>query len=803
MGDSLARLFAMSEVPSRWDPGSWSSSLGWLHLLAELGVWSACFALPCVLGYLLLHKREVSFRTSFWLLSAFLLACGSTFLLDALLYWWSVYRLAAFLKLATALLGWGIVLVLLRIAARPSRLLNSAEASERRVRSIVEAAQDAFVSMDEAGRIIDWNPQAEVTFGWSRQEALGRDMAETIIPPRYRAEHECGLRHFLATGEGPVLNKRIEVPALRRDGREFPVELTIFPVRLDHGYTFCAFLHDITARKRAEAELLQAKDAAEASSRAKSVFLANVSHEIRTPMSGIIGLTGLALDTDLSAEQREYMANVKQSAEALLLVLNDILDFSKIEAGKLELDPVPFRLRDSLADLFKPLALRAHEKKLELVYQVGPDVPDHLYADLGRLRQVITNLVANAIKFTNQGEVVVRIHAQTQTAEEVTLHVQVSDTGIGIPADKVATIFAPFVQADGSMARRYGGTGLGLSIAGRLVELMGGRIEVESTAGKGSTFHFTVRLGVKRDTSPLPQLDGANDPRGVAVLVVDDHATNGHILNEMVMSWGMIPTLAHDGQSALAAHHQATQSGTPFRIMLLDTTLPDMDALTVAEQLTRHAPASVATILLQCCTSHRVDDEHCRRLGIAASLTKPVKQSDLFDAIQNALSGAVPDGVGKDRPGLATPDPLDARPRLDGRGGRPLHILLAEDNPINQKVAVRTLEKLGHRVFVANNGKEVIAALEQQPFDLVLMDVQMPEMDGVEATAVIRENEKRTGQRTPIIALTAHAMKGDRERLLAAGMDGYVTKPIRQEELWREIGECAPQLVAAAGEPPG
>jgi two-component system sensor histidine kinase/response regulator len=676
-----------------------------------------------------------------------------------------------------------------RLAEENARLREQREL----LRVTLASIGDAVIATDTEGRVTFLNPVAEALTGWAEGEAQGRPLETVfnVFHDQTRQPVEKPLAKVIRESMGVGLGNHTVLVA--RDGTQRPIDHSAAPIKDATGSTAGVVLifRDITDRKRAEEELHQAKKAAESANRAKSEFLANMSHEIRTPMNGVLGMTELALDTNLTAEQREYMNAVKQSAEALLTVINDILDFSKIEAGRLDLDPVLFRLRDSLDAMLRPLALQANKKGLELAYSVRPNVPDALYGDLGRLRQVIINLVGNAIKFTSRGEVEVQVHAEAQTLEHVTLHVLVADTGIGIPADKLSTVFAPFVQADGSMARRYGGTGLGLTISGRLVEMMNGRIWVESTVGQGSTFHFTVRLSVRGEACPVPPLHEATELQGLPVLVVDDNATNGRILQEMLTHWGIVPTVANAGSAALSELQRASEAGAPFRIVLLDVTLPNMDALAVAEQVQQRSQAATTTVLMLSSADSREDAARFRELGITAYLKKPVKQSDLFDAIRMACAEATEDSEGQDRPDTA----VTFEPLVNATVVRPLRILLAEDDIINQKVSMGSLEKAGHQVSVANNGREAVAALDLQPFDLVLMDLQMPEMDGLEATAAIREREKVLGRRTPIIALTAHAMHGDRERIMAAGMDGYVTKPIRQEELWKAIGECVP-LVA-------
>jgi PAS domain S-box-containing protein len=670
-----------------------------------------------------------------------------------------------------------------RVRARTRELRES----ESRFRTLATDSPIGIFQTDAAGRLQYQNGRWVEIAGLCAEKAAG-DGWLAAVHPDDREPVRAAWQAAVAAGTSSVREFRFRQP----DGTVVWVSTRTVPL-FDHAGRVTGHIGtvaDVTPFKRAEEELQGAKVAAEAANRAKSEFLANMSHEIRTPMNGILGMTELVLETDLSREQRESLGLVKSSADALLGVINDILDFSKIEAGKLDLDPTPLFLRDLIGDTLKALAYHAHEKGLELACDLPAEVPELVVADPVRLRQVLTNLVGNAIKFTERGEVVVRAAVVESSGDGFRLRFAVSDTGIGIPTGKLSAIFKPFTQADGSTTRRFGGSGLGLTICERLVTLMGGCIWAESEVGKGSTFQFEVQLQRARGSLerrvPLP-----SDLRGVRVLVVDDNATNRRVLEETLRNWGAAPTCVDSGTGALRELSEAAGQQQPFAAVLLDAMMPEMDGFEVAARIAADPAIAGVPILLLTSADGQGDAARSRQLGIAAYLVKPVKATELNLALAAAL------------PSSAVPVVYAAPAVAPAPGGPRLRILLAEDNPVNHRVAIRLLEKAGHAVTLANHGREAVEALEGAEFDLILMDVQMPEMDGFEATRVIREREADTGRHMPIVAMTAHAMKGDRERCLAAGMDDYLAKPVQRSELERVLAWVAglPAPAAQAASP--
>lgn len=572
----------------------------------------------------------------------------------------------------------------------------------------------------------------------------------------------------------PLINR--EEPNIDADGNAKWNLTTKVPLKDANGKAIgvMGIGRDLTPRKQVEAEAQKAREAAEQANSAKSAFLANMSHEIRTPMNGILGMTELALDTDLTSEQRECMNAVKQSAEALLDVMNDILDFSKIEAGKMEFEEIEFDLPNVLELALKLLALRADEKGLELLCDLPPNLPRAVCGDPGRLRQIVINLVGNAIKFTDRGEVALRASVQDSGDDHYTFEFSVKDTGIGISAEKQQLIFEAFSQGDVSTTRKYGGTGLGLTISRRLIEMMGGHISVHSEPEVGTEFRFTVRFRPSANAETVTSPVSHDALHNLRVLIVDDNRTNRRILEGMLARWDMQSTSVDNGEKAIAELTSAHRNGAPYALILTDLLMPEMDGFDLIERIRHNPELSAATIMMLTSLGQRGDAARCRELHVSAYLVKPVRQSELHDAILRVV-GARPNQPDV----LITRHTLRENPRLTPQ----LRVLLAEDNAINQRVILRLLEKRGHRVIAVETGRAALDALEKGRYDVVLMDIQMPEMDGLEATALIRQREKLDGGHQQIVALTAHAMKGDAERCLAAGMDGYLAKPVNSEDL--------------------
>jgi len=828
------------------------------------------------------HHREILELTQFSDMQRRHLEEDARVILNARIYF--LGGLGASLIGTMVLIGW---LINRQINAS---LLRRLQDSDELTRSIVTSALDAIIVMDAHGRITDWNPQAERILGWTKCDVLGKKLSDTIIPLRYRESHNRGLRKYLATGEGPVLGKRLELTALRADGTEFPVELSITPLALASGTTFSGFIRDIserkqweetlhtvvesapsgmvlvdqsgtlrmvnaeierifgypraelldkpietllpeaarqqhvkdrtafmampssrtmgtgrelkgrrkdgsefpvevglksvrtatgpsiiatvmdvTERKQIETALRQAKEQAEAANIAKSQFLANMSHEIRTPMNGVLGMAELLLNSPLAEKQRHLADSVHRSGTALLSIINDILDFSKIEAGKLELERIEFGLRETIEEAVDLFADPASKKGLELTCYIPDDIPDNVIGDPVRLRQVLLNLVGNAVKFTPRGEVTVRAALLRQEPDTLTLKVDVADTGQGIPPQVQTRLFTAFSQADGSTTRHFGGTGLGLAIVKQLVQLMGGEVGLTSASNQGSTFWFTTQLGWIAQQPIVNTTDRFLDH--LKILVVDDNETNRYILDAHLTSWGADTITADSGAAALALLREHTRRHAPIDLAILDIHMPEMDGLMLAKAIKEDPAIHHIDLWALSSVDSQTPGGAGAALGFSAWLRKPVRQSLLRECLRRRQQGM------SMIPPAKAPPPVDQLSPL----GR---VLLVEDNSVNREVSVGMLELIGYQVTLAENGQQALAASATETFDLILMDCQMPVMDGFTATAAIRTREQnRNTPRVPIIALTANAMDGDRERCLAAGMDDYVSKPFSQQAL--------------------
>jgi len=700
------------------------------------------------------------------------------------------------------------------------KMLETLSESEQKFRAIAASAQDAIVMMDPAGRVSYWNEAAEGIFWWSSQEVMGREMHPLLAPEKYRDAWSKGEETFRTTGSGAAMGKTLEMTALRKDGHELPIEISLAAVNLEEQWHAIGIIRDITDRKRGEEELRRAKEEAEQSthslnlyaleveqknielehagrqaeeaSQTKSEFLANMSHEIRTPMNGVIGMTGLLLETELTPEQREYAETVRKSGEVLLTLINDILDFSKSEAGRLEFEEIPFDLRTCLEEMGEMLAQKAHEKGLELAILIRYDVPTRVKGDPGRLRQVLLNLANNAIKFTQEGEVLIRVSLAGLEEEQESILFEIIDTGIGIPADRLSRLFRPFSQVDASMTRRYGGTGLGLAISRQIVEAMGGKIRVESREGRGSAFSFTATFARQPDDGTAPVPVHPDEIRNLHVLIVDDITTNRVVFREQFKACGCRTGEAADGPEALDMLRAASRTQDPFQLALIDYQMPEMDGEQLAREIRSNPGIAGIPLILVTSVPRRGDAAKMVRAGFDAYLVKPVKQSKLYETLAAVLGIRQSDGKEAGRR-------LVTRHSLKEFGGVRCRVLVVEDNIVNQRVATRMLEKRGCRCDVAANGREAVEALERITYDIVLMDCQMPEMDGYEATREIRKREN--GDRhTPIIAMTANVMKGDRERCMEAGMDDYLTKPVNAPSLYALLEKHLAETLPPPGE---
>jgi PAS domain S-box-containing protein len=685
---------------------------------------------------------------------------------------------------ALSVLSLSICLAMLWVFVLRRRVQHqTAEIESQRafLRQVIDMCPNFIFVKDKDGRFSLVNRAIAEVHGLQPAEMIGKTDHEVGVAPEQAEMYRRDDEEILRSGQ----QREIDEQHPDYHGRQRWMHTVKRPLLDENGQPaqILGVANDITLHKFAQETLRNAREVAESANRAKSEFLANMSHEIRTPLNGILGMTSLCLDTELTREQREYIETVKLSADGLVIVINDILDFSKIEAGKLELESIEFDVRETLDAALKTLALRAHQKGLELVSEVACDVPSVMRGDSNRLRQVLLNLIGNAIKFTERGEVIARLALDAREGTDCMLHFTVSDTGIGIPADRQQQIFKPFVQADSSTTREFGGTGLGLTISSRLVSMMDGGLWLDSEPGRGSNFHFTVRL----EAVDQPQEAPSEALAGVRVLVVDDNETSRRALSAPMLHWRMHVETASNASQALEMLDAAERRGEPIRLMLTDVRMPEVDGVQLIERIRQRPDLSVSVVAMLTTYTQREEETSCRALGVTEFLVKPLRQHELREALARALKPVVP---------VMQVVPRAQSTKAAG-AATSLSILLAEDNAVNQLLMVRLLQKRGHRVVVAGNGKEALAAWERETFDLILMDVQMPELDGLEATQELRRREQQKQTRVPIVALTAHAMTGDREMCLAAGMDSYLTKPINVKDLDEVLGRFTGRAAVA------
>ncbi len=643
---------------------------------------------------------------------------------------------------------------------------------------ITTSANDAIIMLNPKGNISFWNQAAEEVFGYKESDVIGKDLHLLLAPRRYYHKFMNSFPHFKSTGEGGAINQTVELEAINSKGFEFPIEVSLGSVYLNKAWHAIGVVRDIRDRKAIQKQLENALEEAKEASVVKSRFLANMSHEIRTPMNGIIGMTNLLLKTDLKPEQKEFAETTLNCANGLLTIINDILDFSKIEAGKLDLETIDFDLRLALKDANRMLAVKAEEKGIEYTCIIQPEVPSLLKGDPGRLRQVLTNLVGNALKFTEKGEVGVHVSVENEDDDSAILRFTIRDTGIGIEENKIESLFEAFSQEDSSIVRKFGGTGLGLAISKQIVGLMGGRIRVTSKKGIGSTFWFTARF-TKQKLAKKPS-SVKEDIQDTKVLIVDDNRTNRTLLKNLLTAWNCRHDEVSGGKKALELLLSAANDGMPFEVAIIDMQMPEMDGETLGRQIKANEILNSAKLIMMTSMGERGDAQRFAEAGFSAYLTKPVDESDLHDCICAVLGRAV-------ERDLTEASEIITRHALAERKKTNVKILLAEDNRINQKVALKMLEGLGYVADIAENGKEVIEILRNTDYDIVFMDVQMPEIDGIEATRLIRTDNRITNPRVPIVAMTAHAMKEDREMCLQAGMDDYISKPVSAEEILEKL----------------